>query len=155
MLGLATDKGGADGRAAANQVLMAAARHGELPATLQALDQKRGAMKKLMNKMTNNAEGTQMIQLFLQQGLYQQPVVYNAMNDDASVALAKVLCFSHPMIVTNGQLRAMPEAAKYQMIKELTTGNVTWTELYVAQWINQHTNIPYNIPDYLTQGASN
>ena len=155
LIGLAIDSNvGATERQAALSVLKMADERGELQTTLQALDQRHNEMKRLMSHLDDNAEGHQFVQLLLNRKLYQQPFVYSAMDDDASTALCKVLGFKHPMVGTSDQLQALPEEAKYHMIKELTGGFVSWNELYEAQWINQHTDIRYRIPDYLTQNQN-
>jgi hypothetical protein len=83
--------------------------------------------------------------------MYQQPLVWQHMDDDATVSLCEALGFKHPMVGQADELLALSDEARNHMIKQLTSGNVTWTELYMAQWINQHNQIPYHIPDYLTE----
>lgn len=127
-------------RQTALAILSSAQGRGELGCLVNAMGPE--AMKDLMHGLGDNREGRAMAKLMMAEGLYANPAVYRAMDDDAAVALVESLGYSHPMIGTNDALRALPEAAKHRMIRELTDGNATHTEVRMANWINRHCEIP-------------
>ncbi|MDB5095847.1 MAG: putative large rane protein, partial [Cyanobacteria bacterium RYN_339] len=136
-----------DEKAAALKVLQLAATRHELDDVLDSINARKGEMKDLLSKL----DSTDFAKLLLADGnAYREPAIYSNMDDNATATLCKALGFKHPMVGQSDELLDLPEEAKYKMIKELTTGNVTWTELYMAQWINSHNEIPYRIPEYLT-----
>lgn len=135
---------GREDRDATLRILAMAGERGELGAVIQALSLK-DKMKDLMCDMGDNDAGREMAALFMAHGLYANPLVYRAMDDDAAVSLVESLGFKRPMIGTNDALRALPEAAKHRMIRELNSGNVTHTEYAMARWINLHCEIPARI----------
>jgi hypothetical protein len=145
---------GEDRRNAALQVLEIAGTRKELRGTLESLGERKKGMDTLLNRLGDNDQGKELAQVLLAHNLYQNPLVWSHMDDDATVSLCEALGFKHPMVGTSDALLALSDEARNHMMKELTGGNVTWTELYMAQWINQHNQIPYHIPDHLTENRN-
>lgn len=136
----------ADERKAALKVLQMAAERGEIKAVLAASGTKE--LKDLLSDLGDEKEGVEAAKLLLRAGAYADERTWKAMDDDAVRGLMQALDYKAPMIGTNDQLHALPEAAKHHMIKELLAGNLTWGELAMAEWVNQHTSVKAQIPDY-------
>ncbi len=137
----------ADERGAALKVLQLAEAKGELVAVMKELSDKR-ALADVLHDLGDEREGKAAAKQWMKAGLYAESWFYEAMDDDAASGLVESLGFTEPMIGTSDELSALPEAAKHHMIRELLAGNLTWGELAQAEWLNQHTTIPYRIPDY-------
>ena len=136
----------AEERRAALTVLKMADERGQTKAVHATIGT--NSLNEVLSDLGDEKEGIDAAKLLLKAGAYNDEHVWKAMDDDAVTGLLKALGFKEPMIGTNDELRALPEAAKHHMIKELLGGNLTWGELAQAEWLNLHTDIKYRIPDY-------
>lgn len=126
------------------RIFSAAQERGELSKVVSNLDNHK-VFGKLISRLDDSTAGVLTAKLFHEQGIYTTGDRYKRMDDNASGALLKALGFVDPPKGKSEALQALPEAMKQHMINELKGGMMTWGELHMIQWINQHVDSPQTI----------
>jgi hypothetical protein len=115
--------------------------------TLQAAARAR-QLGDILSDLGDHSDGVRAAGVLQRAGVYQEPTVWQAMDDDAVRGFVKTLGFREPMIGTSEAVGALSEEARKHMIRELLRGNLTWEEHAMARWLNQHNATPVDIPDF-------
>lgn len=94
----------------------------------------------LFNQMGDRTPGIEMAKLFKDHGVYaEKKGFYKAMDDDAARALLRANGFVDPPPPTleSAWLKQLDAPVKQHMIKELSSGSMSWEESRMVPWLSR------------------